>query len=91
MAQRNSGAENGPASEPVILDVAGVTDEEVIAAAEKLDDSFREQRRLYLLRPATEVGPDGLTDEQITEMAEAMADALWREHEDRSGSLSDDR
>lgn len=46
---------------------------------------------LGAVRPSTEVGPDGLTDEQIAEMAEAMADALWREHEDKLRSPSDDR
>lgn len=83
MAQRNPGAKNGSASEPVVLDVAGMTDEAIIAAAEKLDYWFQEQRRGYLVRPASEVGPDGLSNEQIEEMAKVMADALWREHEDR--------
>lgn len=46
---------------------------------------------LGAFRPSTQVGPDGLTDQQITEMAEAMADALWREHDDKSRSPSDDR
>lgn len=36
---------------------------------------------LGAFRPSTEVGPEGLTDEQIAEMAEAMADVLWEEHE----------
>lgn len=68
-------------SEPVILDVAGMTDEEIVATAETLDAWFQEQRRRYLVRPSTELGPDGLSDEQIAEMAHVMNVALWEEHE----------
>lgn len=78
-------------SEPVILDAVAMTNGQIVDVAEARDDSFQAQRRLYLVRPSTEVGPDGLTDEQIKQMAEAMANALWREHKDKSRSLSDDR
>ena len=33
-------------------------------------------------RPPTPVGPGGLTDEQIREMAEAMCERLWAAHEE---------
>lgn len=45
--------------------------------AGELDGSFEARRRPYLIRPTTDVGPEGLTDEQIAEIAEVMAEALW--------------
>lgn len=67
-------------AERFVMDVADMTDEEITKTAGELDDRFQTQRRRHQIRPMTEVGPDGLTDQQIAEMAQAMDDALWDDH-----------
>ena len=41
----------------------------------------RDRSELILVRPSTEVGPEGLTDEQIEEMTREVVDALYADEQ----------